>query len=290
MKKLRLPLIALLTAGLLTIAFIGCKKDLKSPALTSDATYSTVSTAFALWMDVNVVSTTSNCNGYSVAVDAFESFKNSHRTPQVSAKDRLTITITNNEGNIPVGSYAPDVDANTTGIQTFCLPAGCYTILAHFSHAASDASPVTIDVSAPLCVGLETVTCVYSQGYWFANNSQHPSGVHPWPNDITIGGFTYTNAEGLAIWNTSNQGGITDAQKVFEQLAAVYLSGLDYSSTSISGDVAIIENWLTSLHMKLSPTYLPMESDDDININFGDVRIAADNISAYIHSHECTGN
>lgn len=37
MKKFKLPLIALLTAGLLTIAFIGCKKDLKSPTLTSDA-------------------------------------------------------------------------------------------------------------------------------------------------------------------------------------------------------------------------------------------------------------
>jgi hypothetical protein len=38
MKKFKIPLIALLVAGLLTIAFIGCKKDLKSPALTSDAT------------------------------------------------------------------------------------------------------------------------------------------------------------------------------------------------------------------------------------------------------------
>jgi hypothetical protein len=37
MRKFRLPLIALLAAGLLTIAFIGCKKDLKSPGLTSDA-------------------------------------------------------------------------------------------------------------------------------------------------------------------------------------------------------------------------------------------------------------
>lgn len=37
MRKFQLPLIALLTAGLLTIAFIGCKKDLKSPTLTSDA-------------------------------------------------------------------------------------------------------------------------------------------------------------------------------------------------------------------------------------------------------------
>lgn len=38
MKKFKLPLIGLLIAALLTIAFIGCKKDLKSPALTSDAT------------------------------------------------------------------------------------------------------------------------------------------------------------------------------------------------------------------------------------------------------------
>ena len=37
MKKFKLPLIALLVTGLLTIAFIGCKKDLKSPAVTSDA-------------------------------------------------------------------------------------------------------------------------------------------------------------------------------------------------------------------------------------------------------------
>jgi hypothetical protein len=37
MKKLKLPLIALFATGLLTIAFIGCKKDMKDPALTSDA-------------------------------------------------------------------------------------------------------------------------------------------------------------------------------------------------------------------------------------------------------------
>jgi hypothetical protein len=37
MKKFKLPLIGLLVASLLTIAFIGCKKDFKSPGVTSDA-------------------------------------------------------------------------------------------------------------------------------------------------------------------------------------------------------------------------------------------------------------
>ena len=37
MKNLKFPLIALLTAGLLTIAFIGCKKDSLTPSLTSAA-------------------------------------------------------------------------------------------------------------------------------------------------------------------------------------------------------------------------------------------------------------
>ena len=46
MKNLKFPLIALLVAGLLTIAFIGCKKDLKSPALTIDAKGGAISGAY----------------------------------------------------------------------------------------------------------------------------------------------------------------------------------------------------------------------------------------------------
>jgi len=63
MRKFKLPLIALLTAGLLTIAFIGCKKDLKSPALTSDGT-ATPTPAFTLALpdaDVTCATSTTYC-------------------------------------------------------------------------------------------------------------------------------------------------------------------------------------------------------------------------------------
>lgn len=290
MKKLKLPLIALLSAVLLTI---GCKKDLKNPILTSNATYSSDTTGgFILLMDVTDVTGTAQadpaCGQNSIQVKAYEWFKNRHVSPTVSAKDRISITIIDNETGNTVESYAPAADANTTPLQTYCLPNGCYTIKAHFSHSASDNSAVTYDVSASLCFGAETL-CTYSQGYWFANNSQHPDGVHAWPGNITIGGYSYSNADGIAIWNTSNAGGIPDAKKAFTQLAAIYLSGIDISTTTIGGDVAIIEAWLTSLGQKLSPSYLPMESDTEIG-TYGDVRTAADNISAYIQAHECGGS
>ncbi|MGN6194606.1 MAG: hypothetical protein ACTHOB_06685 [Ginsengibacter sp.] len=290
MKKFKLPLITLLSAVLLTI---GCKKDLRNPVLTSDATYSSDTTGgFILLMDVTDVTGTPqadpNCGQNSIQVKAYEWFKNRHVSPTVSAKDRISITIISNETGAVVQSYAPDADANTTPLQTYCLPNGCYTIKAHFSHSASSTSVVNYDVSASLCFGVDAL-CTYSQGYWFANNTQHPNGVHAWPNDITIGGYSYSNADGIAIWNTSNAGGIPDAKKAFTQLAAIYLSGVDISTTTIGGDVATIEAWLTSLGQKLSPTYLPMESDIDV-ATYGDVRTAADNISNYINAHECAGS
>jgi hypothetical protein len=288
MKKFKLPIITLLSAVVLTI---GCKKDLKNPMLTSDATYSSDTTGgFILLMDVTDVTGTPQadpaCGQNSIQVKAYEWFKNRHVSPTVSAKDRISITIISNETGAVVESYAPDADANTTPLQTYCLPNGCYTIKAHFSHSASATSVVNYDVSASLCFGVEAL-CTYSQGYWFANNTQHPDGVHAWPGDITIGGYSYSNADGLAIWNTSNAGGIPDAKKAFSQLAAILLSNAD--QTPIASDIATIQNWLASLGQKLSPTFLPMESDADV-ITYGDVRTAADNISNYITTHDCAGS
>jgi hypothetical protein len=294
MKHLKFPLVALLVAGLLTIAFIGCKKDSLTPSVTSDAQVITSSTAFRLVLDVfEITGNDPNCSDaslYSFTVNSYEWFKNSHKTPNVSDKDRLTITVTNSQG-VVVFSY-PDATAdpnNTTGIQTIsCVPADCYTVTAHFQHAATTtADPVTLDATLTICVGPTSETCTFSQGYWFANNAHHPNGVHTWPNNITIGGQTYTEADGLAIWNTSDADGIKDAKKAFCQLAAIYLSGAD--QTEIAGSVKTIEDWLKSLGTKLSPTNLPMESDDAI-LQYGDVRDAADAISNYIDLHHCAGD
>jgi len=122
--------------------------------------------------------------------------------------------------------------------------------------------------------------CSYSQGYWFSN------GDHPWPdvNGIaagngTIGGYDYTEAEGRAIWNTSNAGGMKDSKKAFLQVAAIKLSGNTISpSATVWTDVAICEAWLATLG-KLSPANLPTG-------NAG-VSTAAGAIGDWIINHHC---
>lgn len=97
-----------------------------------------------------------------------------------------------------------------------------------------------------------TQGCSMSQGYWFAS----PAAV--WPSaGVTVGGHTYSEAEAKAIWNTSNQNGLSDSKKAFTQLVAIKLSASTISATaSVWGDVAIAEAYLSTLN-KLTPSYLP---------------------------------
>jgi hypothetical protein len=60
--------------------------------------------------------------------------------------------------------------------------------------------------------------CSFSQGYWFAKPNVE------WPGSVNIGGHDYDQAAGSLVWNSSNQGGKTDAKKAFLQLATVLLS------------------------------------------------------------------
>ncbi|MEP6700775.1 MAG: hypothetical protein ABJA85_05645 [Bacteroidota bacterium] len=131
--------------------------------------------------------------------------------------------------------------------------------------------------------------CSFSQGYWFANNPAHPDGVHPWGGDgsatVTVGGKVYTNPQGLAIWNTSNAGGIKDSKKAFTQLAAIRLSGVDETDPALSGAIATIECWLGSIP-KLSPANLPNQSATSIT-TCGNAKNAAGIISDWINAHHC---
>ena len=90
--------------------------------------------------------------------------------------------------------------------------------------------------------------CSLSQGYWFAK----PEVI--WPFDVVIGGESYTQAEGLAIWNSSNKGGIKDAKKGFLQVAAIKLSGTVLDTDTVWDDVKIVEDWLKDIEKVTAET------------------------------------
>ena len=123
--------------------------------------------------------------------------------------------------------------------------------------------------------------CSFSQGYWFAK----PNLVWPDVNgaddgNVTIGGHHYTQAEGKAIWNSSNAGGIADTKKAFLQVAAIKLSADNVLPTaSVWADVQLVEDWLSSLP-KLTLSNLK-------NWKNKDVAAAAGRIGNWITLYHC---
>jgi len=130
---------------------------------------------------------------------------------------------------------------------------------------------VEISVIVEDC-GSDEEGCALSQGYWFAN----PKVV--WPHDVVIGGKSYTQDEGQAIWNSSNKGGIKDSKKGFLQVAAIKLSGDTVLNTDIVwDDIKIIEDWLETIEKVTSET-------KDSN---KEAKKAAGRIGEWIDAHHC---
>lgn len=133
--------------------------------------------------------------------------------------------------------------------------------------------------------------CAFSQGYWFSK----PGVVWPDLNGadagvITIGGKFYTEAEGRAIWNTSNAGGISDAKKGFCQVAAILLSDDDvFPTATVWPNVTIVQNWL-STKPKLSATgaggTLKVQPKTAANTNAA-AGAAAGSIGNWINANHC---
>ncbi|WP_423128188.1 hypothetical protein [Gaoshiqia sp. Z1-71] len=123
----------------------------------------------------------------------------------------------------------------------------------------------------------EDSQCSFSQGFFFAS-------PHAWAvATVTVGGFEYTEAEGRAIWNTSNAGGIKDSKKGFTQVAAIKLSGV--TDALVLEKVAIIESWLATVG-KLSAANLPNQTAQDI-LTYGDAAAAAGWIGDWINENHC---
>jgi hypothetical protein len=126
-------------------------------------------------------------------------------------------------------------------------------------------------------------TCSFSQGYFFA--SPH---AWPQPGTVTVGGFTYTEAEGRAIWDCSNAGGIRDSKKGFTQVVALVLSkAFPTGDAGIDADVMTIQNWLTTKGKLVACTNLPNQTAAEI-LTFGNVANAAGRIGDWINANHCS--
>ena len=132
------------------------------------------------------------------------------------------------------------------------------------------------DLSAGFAIPIDFTFqgCSMSQGYWFA------SPVANWPSSgVTVGGYTYSETEAKAIWNTSNNHGLPDSKKAFTQVVAIKLSSATIgANASIWTYVSIAENYLSTLN-KLNPNYLPTGNNA--------ASTAAGNIGNWINSNHC---
>ena len=121
--------------------------------------------------------------------------------------------------------------------------------------------------------------CALSQGYWFAN------AKHSWNNQlVTIGGNSYSQQEGQALWSELPGGKGGKAAYSFYQASAALLSVPVAANmpAAVSADIAIINTYLTGLG-KLTVTNHPT-SDSDAALA---AVAAANRISQWICENHC---
>lgn len=120
--------------------------------------------------------------------------------------------------------------------------------------------------------------CGYAFWYWFSD-----SGVI-WPSStLSIGGYTYSKAESIAIAHAFEYPeSIPDAQKCFMQVCAAKLSAAHMPPNApVWADVQICENYLSSLGQKLNPGFLPTGNEN--------AEAAAARIDLWLKANPCIG-
>ena len=168
----------------------------------------------------------------------------------------------------PTPELAPDPSQTCTNLNVFKFNYGTsgsqptlykLVLFGNYSADANNTAVFKSGANTGCCVrtvpgiGCKTEeTCSLSQGYYFAKPP------YTWPFEVTVGGHTYNEDEGRAIFNCSNAGGIKDSKKGFTQVAALKLSGAYPTGDAlIDADVATVEAYLASLNKLVACTYLP---------------------------------
>ncbi|RYZ26924.1 MAG: hypothetical protein EOO10_14205 [Chitinophagaceae bacterium] len=99
-------------------------------------------------------------------------------------------------------------------------------------------------IKAPGCP--LTSYCSFSQGYFFANGALNNGASSYWTSGLTIGGTTYTQAQGMNFWSIDKGKGGDQTMNAFFQLGAVRLSS---NEGSVGDDAAIIEAYFTGMDL-----------------------------------------
>ncbi|TVZ59908.1 hypothetical protein NA63_2451 [Flavobacteriaceae bacterium MAR_2010_105] len=86
--------------------------------------------------------------------------------------------------------------------------------------------------------------CSFSQGFFFANGALQNGASASWVNGLTIGGVTYTQAQGMTIWSVDRGPGGNQVLNAFFQLGAVRLSGVD---SEVQTQADIIDAYFTAV-------------------------------------------
>lgn len=87
--------------------------------------------------------------------------------------------------------------------------------------------------------------CSYSQGYFFSNGASNNGASLLWENGLTIGGVSYTQTEGMNLWDLNNGKGKDTTLNAFFQLGAVRLSGAE---SEVSTYAAIIDAYFNGIN------------------------------------------
>ena len=204
MKNFKISFIALLCAGLLTIAFYSCKKEAISPTLTSDARAGggTQEPAFILHIPTAGVS----CVGSEYCFDA--SFTNKGgQTP--GGNNSITVTIVDLTLTT-VATKSVDFESGT-----FCfsgLAEGNYVVKVKFQHTPSEnATPVNGELSFNLSVGPEG-SCGFSctnSGLTLSRTSNVETSDAFSPISVSVT-YTVSNCSSTDYTGLKVQGGLVN--------------------------------------------------------------------------------
>lgn len=174
-------------------------------------------------------------------------------------------------GCLPVSSNFIKFDnlPAATELQLSFILDSKYSNVAATGWVKAGTSCNTTSIQAPGC---PVTGCVYGLGHFFSN------GAAAWASDVTLGGFTYTQAEGNALWYGGNDS--NTALKAFFRYAALYLSGV--LGDAPQSAVQAIEDYFTNNGNKLTHT----------NINAGlfnnaTIKTALDEINAWREANQC---